>query len=118
MNQPEIACLAVTSILIVLDYLTGIAKAAMAHDIDSGKMREGLWHKSAYILVIALAAIIEHGQRYVDLGFTVPLLIPACVYITLTEVASILENLTEINPELASSPVLNLFRSRKGDGNA
>lgn len=113
MDRTEIAALAITCVLIVMDYLTGLAKAIAQKDIDSTKMRDGLWHKAAYIVVIVLAEVIEHGQEAVDLGFTVPLIVPACVYIVVTETASILENLGQINPELADSPILQLFRSTK-----
>lgn len=113
MDRTELAALAITCVLIVMDYLTGLAKAIVQKDIDSTKMRDGLWHKAAYIVVIVLAEVIEHGQELVDLGFTVPLIVPACVYIVLTETASILENLSQINPELADSPVMQMFRSTK-----
>lgn len=111
----EITALIITFALIVLDYITGLAKAIKAKDISSEKMREGLWHKASYLIVLILAEIIEHGQHVVDMGFTVPIIIPACVYIVITEVASILENLGEINPELQDSPVLQLFRSNKSE---
>ena len=109
MDRTEIAALVITCVLIVMDYLTGLAKSVVNKDIDSTKMRDGLWHKATYVAVIVLAEIIEHGQEAVDLGFTVP----TCVYIVLTETASILENLSQINPELADSPVMQLFRSTK-----
>lgn len=113
MDRTEIAALVITCVLIVMDYLTGLAKSVVNKDIDSTKMRDGLWHKATYVAVIVLAEIIEHGQEAVDLGFTVPLVVPTCVYIVLTETASILENLSQINPELAASPVMQLFRSTK-----
>lgn len=113
MDRTEIAALVITCVLIVMDYLTGLAKSVVNKDIDSTKMRDGLWHKAAYVAVIVLAEIIEHGQEAVDLGFAVPLIAPTCVYIVLTETASILENLSQINPELADSPVMQLFRSTK-----
>lgn len=113
MDRTEIAALVITCVLIVMDYLTGLAKSVVNKDIDSTKMRDGLWHKATYVAVIVLAEIIEHGQEAVDLGFTVPLIVPTCVYIVLTETASILENLSQINPELADSPVMQLFRSTK-----
>lgn len=109
----EITALGITFALIVIDYLTGIAKAIKKKDVSSEKMREGLWHKASYLIVLILAEIIEHGQHVVDMGFTMPILIPACVYIVVTELASILENLGEINPELQNSPILQLFRSNK-----
>lgn len=113
MDRTEIAALVITCVLIVMDYLTGLAKSVVNKDIDSTKMRDGLWHKAAYVAVIVLAEIIEHGQEAVDLGFAVPLIVPTCVYIVLTETASILENLSQISPELADSPVMQLFRSTK-----
>lgn len=113
MDRTEIAALVITCVLIVMDYLTGLAKSVVNKDIDSTKMRDGLWHKATYVAVIVLAEIIEHGQEAVDLGFTVPLIVPTCVYIVLTETASILENLSQINPKLADSPVMQLFRSTK-----
>ena len=113
MDRTEIAALVITCVLIVMDYLTGLAKSVVNKDIDSTKMRDGLWHKAAYVAVIVLAEIIEHGQEAVGLGFAVPLIVPTCVYIVLTETASILENLSQINPELADSPVMQLFRSTK-----
>lgn len=113
MQQTGIAALTIVGILMAIDYLTGLMKAAMQHNISSEKMRLGLWHKSGLILVMLLAEIIEHGQRYLDLGYTVPLIVPAAVYISITEISSIMENLGEINPDLANSPLLQLFRSGK-----
>lgn len=113
MDRTELAALAITCLLIVMDYLTGLAKAIKNKDVSSEKMRQGLWHKSAYLVVIILAEILEHGQQLVDMGFGVPIIIPVCVYIIVTETASIIENLGQINPELAGSPVLQLFRSSK-----
>ena len=113
MPTSEIAAIVITCVLAAMDYLTGLAKAVKNRDVSSEKMRQGLWHKSAYLLVIMLAEILEHGQQLIDMGFGVPIIIPACVYIIITEVASIIENLGELNPELRSSPILQLFRSTK-----
>lgn len=115
MDKTEIAALILTGILIVMDYLTGLAKAIKDRDVSSEKMRQGLWHKSAYLIVILLAEILEHGQTLVDMGFTVPIITPACVYIIVTETASIIENLGQINPELQGTRLLALFRSAKED---
>lgn len=111
MDKTGIASLAVTGVLIILDWLTGLAKAVHAHDISSEKLREGLWHKSAYVLLVILAETIERGQAWIDLGIDVPLVIPACVYICLTETASIIENIGQLNPDLNGSRLLQLFRS-------
>ena len=139
MEDTELAALIIVVILIAIDYITGLMKAAMQHDISSEKMRLGLWHKSGLILVMLLAEIVERGQAHLDLGYSMPLIVPAAVYISITEISSILENLGysmplivpaavyisiteissilenlgEINPEIANSPLLQLFRSGK-----
>ena len=115
MSTNEIAALSVTAAMIVMDYATGVAKAIHAKDISSERMREGLWHKRAYILVILLAEIIEHAQAWLDLGFDIPLVIPACVYIILTETASIIENIGQLNPSLAGGKLLGMFRTTNTD---
>lgn len=115
MSRTELIALCVTGVMIVMDYLTGLAKAVHAKDLSSEKMREGLWHKSAYVLVILLAEVIEHAQHWMDLGFDVPLVIPACVYIILTETASIIENIGQLNPALAGGKLLGMFRTTNTD---
>lgn len=105
------------SATVVLDYATGLIKAAVKREIDSAKMRLGLWHKSAYVLAVALALVCEMTMRAADLGFTVPLVTPVLVYIILTEVASIIENLGEINPDLKATAFVGLFKSSKRSEN-
>lgn len=115
MNRSEITAIVIVAVMIVMDYLTGMAKAVHAKDVSSEKLREGLWHKSAYVLVILLAETIEHAQHWMDLGFDVPLVIPACVYIILTETASIVENIGQLNPALAGGRLLGMFRTTNTD---
>lgn len=109
----------VTALLFVcFDFLTGIIKAIVNKNVCSTTMRNGLFHKSAFALVIILAIMCEAAMTHLDLGFSVPLVAPVCVYIVLTEIASILENITEINPELAGSKLFDLFESTKGEKDA
>lgn len=103
-----------TMLIIVLDLVSGILKAAKKHSLKSGKLREGLYHKGAYVLAIALAYAIELACNYFDLGFTLPLVTPALCYISLTDVTSVLENVGEINPDLAATSFLQIFASTKG----
>ena len=112
MDRTEMTALIVVGVMIVMDYATGLLKAVMQYDISSTKMREGLYHKA----VMFLAEVIERAQQVIDLGFSVPIVVPAAVYITVTEVSSIIENLGEINPEIKGSRLLSLFRSDKESG--
>lgn len=95
---------------IALDLLTGFAQAVANKMMNSTKMRDGLWHKCGFVLVMLLAALIEWAMRYIDLGFTLPLFVPVCVFIMLTEIVSIFENICKLSPELASSKLAQLFK--------
>ena len=104
---------AIAGVFIVFDYISGLCKAFATKNVDSTIMRQGLWHKFSYVLIVTLAMMIEMGMRYLDFGFEIPLVVPACAYIVITEVASILENIVEINPSLKDSPVMQLFKQKE-----
>lgn len=109
MTKPEAIIIGLTAILIVLDYATGILKAFATRTVSSSKMRAGLYHKAGYATVIALAFLLEHGQQYVNLGFKMPLIAPVCIYISLAEVVSVLENAVALNPDLMHSGIFKIF---------
>lgn len=100
-------------LFVCFDFLTGIIKAITNKNVSSTVMREGLLHKCAFVLVIILAIMCEAAMTHLDLGIKVPLIVPVCAYIILTEIASILENIADINPELKDSMVFALFTSSK-----
>ena len=100
---------AIVSAAILLDIVSGLMQATVNRSLSSKKLRQGIYHKSSYLLIIALAALIEYGSNHLDLGFTAPVFMPVCVYIVLTESVSIFENVTKINPELKQSPLFKLL---------
>lgn len=103
-----IACL----VMMAFDIITGFMAAWKNKNIQSTKIREGLFHKGTLILLIILAWICELFVMHVpDLGITIPLVIPACVIIFAMELVSITENAAEINPKLKGSKLLQLFKT-------
>lgn len=94
---------------IVMDLVTGVMQAVANKTVDSTKMRAGLWHKCGFLMTVILAALVEWAMQFVDLGFTLPLFVPVCVFIILTEVVSIFENVCQLSPELANSKLAQLF---------
>lgn len=114
--QHCIAPFAITAILVIMDYGTGVANAIMHNQMSSEKMRNGLWHKFAYIVVICTAILIDWGAQWLDLGFGLPLVTPVLISIALIEITSILENCVKINPELKSNKVLNVFNEARTEG--
>lgn len=110
----ETECWAIIAAFVLMgfDIVSGVVGAIVRNDFKSVKMREGLGHKALLTLVIALAIAVQAFTAHVgDLGFNVPLILPACVYIALMEVASVLENVALAYPELADSPLFRLFTS-------
>ena len=112
MTTTEVAIILVF-ILIVLDIVSGIAAAFVNKTIDSSAMRRGLWHKASYILVILLASALEWavsvGGPDLGIGIDIPIIVPTCIYLGLTEISSIGENLSQIDPSLRSAPVFSIL---------
>ena len=112
MTTTEVAIILVF-ILIVLDVISGIAAAFMKKTIDSSVMRRGLLHKASYVLVILLAGTLEWavsmGGPALGVGLDLPIIVPTCLYLGLTEISSIGENLAQIDPSLRSAPVFSVL---------
>lgn len=117
MYKQYLIIFAIVAALIIMDIITGILKAVEAKNLNSSKMREGLFHKGAFIGVIILAWIVEYGSGYLQLGFQLPIVTPVCVYIAGTEIVSVFENLCAINPELAGGKLATIFDNGKDHKN-
>ena len=111
MSTAELCALGITAILIAMDYLSGITAAASRGDLQSSKMREGLWHKLGEVGAILLAYLVAEEGHYIGLPYQIDLLIPAVlIWISVMEITSILENLAILNPDLASAGFLQIFK--------
>lgn len=115
MSLPDIniTTIVITLIFICLDVITGLIQAVKNKTFDSTKMRVGLWHKCGFILAITLGIVCEWSIGIIDLGFNVPIQTPVCAFVCLTEIASILENLGEITPELMNNKFMEIFKRSK-----
>ena len=112
MSKAELCALGITAILIVMDYVTGISAAVSRGDLQSSKMREGLWHKLGEVSAIILAYLVDEEGHYIGLPYQIDILIPAVlIWISVMEITSILENLAVLNPDLASDGFLQIFKN-------
>lgn len=97
--------------LIVGDYVTGIVQAIKNKELDSTKMREGLWHKAGFIGAMALGFACQEAVNFGILPDSFNAVFAGvCVYIVTTEAISIFENLCQLSPELAQSPLAALLK--------
>lgn len=109
MTQANIWCTIAVIFFISIDYVTGVAKAIMRNNLSSRKMREGLGHKFAYLMLVLVAWFIDEMNRHIDLGLPMSVFVCTVGGVCLIELTSILENVTEINPELKNAPFMQIF---------
>ena len=96
---------------IVADYLSGVIKAVKNKQLSSTEMRLGLWHKGGYIGAMALAYACQLAVNYGLLPTSFNAIFGGvCVYVIITEVISIFENLCALSPDLRNSPLAALLK--------
>lgn len=109
MTTTDVWCVFAVVFFIIVDYVTGIAKAILNNTLSSQKMRQGLWHKFAYLTLTLVTYFVDMINLHVDLGLPVSVFVCTVGGISLIELTSILENITAINPELADAPFMSVF---------
>lgn len=81
-----------------LDWITGFINALKDNKVSSKKMREGLFHKLAFICCYVLGVLLNIANTRLHLDIPVNMVYVICTYVVLTETISILENIHKINP--------------------
>lgn len=99
-----------TACFTVIDFITGIVKAIKNKEFCSTVMREGLFHKFGLVIVVVLGTLIDFAQGYMDLGFTIPIATPICIYVSLMEIGSVIENLYAINTKIIPEKIQEFFK--------
>lgn len=112
----QLDLLIITLVMIILDVILGFSGAVKEKNVQSMKLREGLWHKAGFIGLIALGFILQYAATIADLGYQIPAVDVICIYIILTEAVSAMENICVLNPTLIDSPlgfIFNIFKNTK-----
>ena len=106
----KFTALIVVMVFIAFDILTGWLKALYTGTFNSSVMRQGLFHKLGELLALGLGYACEYTFPLISLNVSVPFAGAIATYIVIMEVASIVENLAKLNPELAG--ILGKFFSK------
>lgn len=109
MTQSDMWCAIAVLFFTSTDYLTGVIKAITQNNLSSTKMREGLGHKLAYLILTLTAWFIDMLNMHLSLGFPIDVFTCTVSGICLIELTSIIENITAINPELGNASFMNIF---------
>lgn len=93
-----------------LDLVTGIISAIrVGEQIKSSKLRDGLFKKVGFIFCYTLGIAINYAESYLTLPFGVDLVPVICTYAIITEVVSIVENISKINPDILPEKLKELI---------
>ena len=92
-----------------LDLMTGIITAVKNKDIQSAKLRDGLFKKVGFMLCYFVAWLVDTQGSKIGFQFGVSILPVIILYVCTTELVSILENICKINPDILPDKLMSLF---------
>ena len=96
-----------------IDILSGIIAGVKNHDIQSSKLRDGLFKKVGFIFCYLLAFIIDTYGSLIGFSISVQILPIIVLYVCTTEAVSIIENICKINPDLLPEKLMKMFHITK-----
>lgn len=94
----------------LIDLTTGLIGAVKEKDVNSAKMRDGLFKKLGFIFCYILAFLIDTQGEAIGLHFDTHILPIIIIYAVTTEIVSIIENISRINPDLLPSKLQSIFK--------
>lgn len=92
-----------------LDLITGIITAVKNKDIQSAKLRDGLFKKVGFMLCYFVAWLVDTQGSKIGFQFGVSILPVIILYVCTTELVSIIENICKINPDILPEKLMSLF---------
>lgn len=94
------------------DLVTGIISAVKEHDLQSSKLRDGIFKKVGFLICYFLALMIDTYGSEVGFNLSVELLPVVLGFVCLTETVSVIENLAKIT-DIVPEKLLSLFHINK-----
>lgn len=96
-----------------LDLLTGIVYAVKEKEIESVKLRNGIFKKSGFIFCYILGYMFDRYSVYFGVSVAYKVLPVILAYVLITELCSIIENIHKINSEILPQKLLQFFNVKK-----
>lgn len=97
--------------------VTGVIAGVKNKNIQSSKLRDGLFKKVGFIFCYLLAWLIDTNGGTVGISIGVSLLPIIVLYVVLTEITSIIENICKINTDIVPEKLKELFHLTGGELN-
>lgn len=99
----------------LFDLISGFVGAVKNKNIKSSKLRDGMFKKVGFIFCYVLAYLLDSEGNAIGFSVGVKLLPIIITYVCITEVVSILENISKINSDLIPETLKDLFHINKGE---
>lgn len=93
-----------------LDIISGVIAGVKNKQIQSSKLRDGLFKKVGFIFCYVLAWLVDTQGSMIGFNLSVSILPIIILYVCTTELVSIIENICKINPDLLPSKLLDMFQ--------
>ena len=107
--------IAVALVFNATDLVTGIISAIKEHNLQSSKLRDGIFKKVGFLICYFLALMIDLYGSEVGFHLNVELLPVVLGFVCLTETISVIENLSKIT-DIVPEKLLSLFHiSKEGE---
>lgn len=104
--------IAVALVFNATDLVTGIISAIKVHDLQSSKLRDGIFKKVGFLICYFLALMIDLYGSEVGFNLNVELLPVVLGFVCLTETISVIENLAKLT-DIVPEKLLSLFNINK-----
>lgn len=92
-----------------LDLVTGIITAIKNKDIQSSKLRDGLFKKVGFVLCYFVAWLVDTQGSLIGFHLGTNILPIIITYVCATELVSIIENISRINSDILPEKLMELF---------
>lgn len=107
--------IAVALVFNATDLVTGIISALKEHNLQSSKLRDGIFKKVGFLICYFLALMIDLYGSEIGFHLDVELLPVVLGFVCLTETISVIENLAKIT-DIVPEKLLSLFHiSKEGE---
>ena len=107
--------IAVALVFNATDLVTGIISSLKEHNLQSSKLRDGIFKKVGFLICYFLALMIDLYGSEIGFHLNVELLPVVLGFVCLTETISVIENLAKIT-DIVPEKLLSLFHiSKEGE---
>lgn len=92
-----------------LDLICGVIAALKNKDLQSSKLRDGLFKKVGFMLCYFVAWLVDTQGGKIGFNLSVSILPIIVFYVCATELVSILENVCKLNSDILPEKLKELF---------